>query len=485
MGASNGPGVPSTTSSSEDASDKDSNENSGRSKNDEGGPAAGDLTVLLSFGLPQTHLFVIAMDTLFLLSTMTAAAAPYQAAIQGYDNLSDIAKTLTHAAALVSQVLYLVFIASRFFVRYRRGWEMFDALRDIRRVYFDGWFRFDVLLALPLDWIFLGWAPQISFYCQLRMGLRYIRAFSLQASNNPLQPSRMWVGLCNQLTLIGVAHHIAAVVFGRMQSLDYVDAVYWAATTTSSVGYGDITPHSDSASQRGWAILIMVLGLVIVASVTGFVTSLFTAKDALQESIDAKKQMLGAMMEYYEIPWSVQTEVISMFPAVIDAGNQVAFKALIQDLPHFLVTEIEGYTRARALSTAIPLFEDCSSTVRLEVAQRLVHRFHQANEPIIVAGEEGFEMYFLVRGVADVIITRPDGDNLVVATLRSGSFFGEVALVSESVKRTASIVPVSPSEVLVLSKQNFEELGREYPEVRTVFETVIAEAQARVRASKK
>ncbi len=67
------------------------------------------------------------------------------------------------------------------------------------------------------------------------------------------------------------------------------------------------------------------------------------------------------------------------------------------------------------------------------------------HEIIINHGDDGKEMYFLSHGVVEVLT--PDGTQ--VAKLRSGSFFGEVALLKD-VTRNATIKAVTFSDVFVL-----------------------------------
>ena len=47
---------------------------------------------------------------------------------------------------------------------------------------------------------------------------------------------------------------------GRFQMGQYVAGVYWAFTTMTTVGYGDILPQNDI--ERAFAILIMFTGMI-------------------------------------------------------------------------------------------------------------------------------------------------------------------------------------------------------------------------------
>jgi hypothetical protein len=57
----------------------------------------------------------------------------------------------------------------------------------------------------------------------------------------------------------------------RMQDADtlevYIDAVFWATATMTSIGYGDIYPKTDI--ERAFSLLVMILGATTYASLFG------------------------------------------------------------------------------------------------------------------------------------------------------------------------------------------------------------------------
>ena len=62
------------------------------------------------------------------------------------------------------------------------------------------------------------------------------------------------------------------------------------------------------------------------------------------------------------------------------------------------------------------------------------------------------------------------------ADLGPGAFFGELALVSEDARRTATVTATSPMTLMVLTGSSFRSLARSQPKV---FETVQAEIARR------
>eukprot|EP00493_Phyllostaurus_siculus_P026298 UN26643 len=72
------------------------------------------------------------------------------------------------------------------------------------------------------------------------------------------------------------------------------------------------------------------------------------------------------------------------------------------------------------------------------------------------AGETGDEFYFIHEGTADVLMVKDDGEQKI-ASLRNADYFGEQALLTDSV-RSASIRATSDLQVLVLNRQQFQNL---------------------------
>jgi len=68
----------------------------------------------------------------------------------------------------------------------------------------------------------------------------------------------------------------------------YVSSVYWVIASFSSVGYGDITPKTES--EMIYALLIEMLGICVFGYMIGTIQTLFTSfkiKDQNQDLIDS------------------------------------------------------------------------------------------------------------------------------------------------------------------------------------------------------
>lgn len=107
----------------------------------------------------------------------------------------------------------------------------------------------------------------------------------------------------------------------------------------------------------------------------------------------------------------------------------------------------------------LPLFSELEPPVlaRLLAVQKLKEL--GAEQKLIEQGEEGREAYLLARGVVNVLRQDASGSTLLAA-LGPGAVFGEMALVSRA-PRGASVVAVEPVQVLVMARDDLEQLAQQ------------------------
>src|SRR6476620_9498779 len=88
---------------------------------------------------------------------------------------------------------------------------------------------------------------------------------------------------------------------------------------------------------------------------------------------------------------------------------------------------------------------------------------------LVREGASAQEFFLIEEGEAAVL---EDGER--IAMLGAGDFFGEIGLV-ETGRRTASVVATTPMDVLVMYRDEFEQMKKELP-------TVADRVQAAIRA---
>ncbi|KAF0192419.1 MAG: CRP/FNR family transcriptional regulator cyclic AMP receptor protein [Gammaproteobacteria bacterium] len=91
-------------------------------------------------------------------------------------------------------------------------------------------------------------------------------------------------------------------------------------------------------------------------------------------------------------------------------------------------------------------------------------RRYPAKSVIIYAGDKPDVLYFVIQGSVSVLI-EDDGNEIVLAYLNAGDFFGEMGLFDEDQQRTAWVRAKSQCEIAEISYAKFRHLAQEDPEI--------------------
>lgn len=114
------------------------------------------------------------------------------------------------------------------------------------------------------------------------------------------------------------------------------------------------------------------------------------------------------------------------------------------------------------------LFFDVPAITLEKLSSVMIEKTFQPREKIFSMGDQGDEIYFLRKG--DVKLTLPLADGLYhhLLTLSQGEFFGEVSFLDRGI-RSAEVVAVNEVILYVLSRNEFEKITTEYPEIEGMF----------------
>ncbi|KAI0405831.1 hypothetical protein F4802DRAFT_606597 [Xylaria palmicola] len=130
-----------------------------------------------------------------------------------------------------------------------------------------------------------------------------------------------------------------------------------------------------------------------------------------------------------------------------------------------------GLVNVRQTLKEFPLFSALPPDILHFLGMSAQPKTYSPFTDIIRQGTLGNDIFFVVRGEAEVIHERPEGQtekwgkrsSLIRPRLRQGQYFGEVASLGLSQKRTATVRSITVVECLMISGEALNELWRRCP----------------------
>jgi CRP-like cAMP-binding protein len=120
---------------------------------------------------------------------------------------------------------------------------------------------------------------------------------------------------------------------------------------------------------------------------------------------------------------------------------------------------------------ASPLFASLAAVEREEVFKHF-RLFEVPEETLIFeGGDSPGSLYLIKSGEVEIFIQNPRGERVVLGTLKSGDFFGEIGPLFNK-PRMASAKAIRPSELLELTKEDFEACLVQFPQIRSTLKDI-------------
>jgi hypothetical protein len=332
------------------------------------------------------------------------------------------------------------------------------------------WLPLDLVSSIPFDILAYTFGFQGVLVLRLFRLLRVVRMLKVVSLYNSMSmlPHGYKVGLIFCSVLI-VIHWIACgwMFINPMVEFDaytfYNKSLYWSITTLTTIGYGDITPTTNTG--RIFTMIIMILGVGTYGVVIGNVSRLIIKADRYKEAKKEKFNELGMFMKHYNIPTTLQRQVFSFYHHLLTERMSDKDNTIISELPHALQSELNIYMKIKLIKN-VHIFKDSSTPCLKMIAKNLQQSYYSPNEPIIQRGDVGEEMFIIAHGEVEVF-----AGEKVVASLKEGQFFGEIALL-EHTERTADVRSKSYCDLYTLHKDDFLKIVEKFPALHKKFKDI-------------
>ena len=250
----------------------------------------------------------------------------------------------------------------------------------------------------------------------------------------------------------------------------YIKALYWAMTTLTTVGYGDIV--AKIPSQMIYASCTQLVGVGVFGFILSNVASLLSRLDAARESHMDNLDQVETFMNSYRIPTLVKSKVRAYYHYVWKKHKGRLDTSLLEMLPGKLKSEL-NFSINQTVIERVSFLKTASRELLEDIMLALEHRVFVPDERIFRAGDPGDCLYMIHAGQVEVLTA--EGNH--IAHLSEGSVFGEIALISEG-SRTATIKANTYCDLYALPKKDFLHIVSAYPSFKADIEEIMRKRQA-------
>eukprot|EP00736_Rhodelphis_marinus_P009441 Rmarinus@m.25663 len=452
---------------------------------------------------PYSTLRKIADLTLCVLLLYCAIMIPFQVAFDEMISENETAWTIIFTCDLLVDFFFLLDVLLNFRTTYYRQGEVIDDPKLIAKHYLSGWFTLDFVTSLPVGLLVEIIDPADSSLAFLRFP-KLLRFMKLAKLIRLLKMARVGVIIERHLSIplgllrflrftffILVLAHIVGCMFyligdsslndGSSSSwirdygieysdmgTKYVASIYWAFTTLTTVGYGDIIPQTDS--ERVYALFAMVMGASIFGYIVGNLASLFTSSNKqIQQRKEQMKEVISFMKEKH-LPKDLQERIWQYFDYVHKAQGDFDEHKILCRLSPTLRREVALYL-FKDLIRRVPFFRTCDMDFVTAIVTRLMPLKFEDGDTICREGEIGKHIFIVKSGSVSLMKNlRECGipHDITVTSLYSGSIFGEVEVLLD-VKRYYSVLATTTVELFVIPRDALLLALDDFPDIHDQF----------------
>eukprot|EP00322_Chrysochromulina_rotalis_P013335 CAMPEP_0115831730 /NCGR_PEP_ID=MMETSP0287-20121206/2291_1 /TAXON_ID=412157 /ORGANISM="Chrysochromulina rotalis, Strain UIO044" /LENGTH=728 /DNA_ID=CAMNT_0003285089 /DNA_START=1 /DNA_END=2187 /DNA_ORIENTATION=- len=184
---------------------------------------------------------------------------------------------------------------------------------------------------------------------------------------------------------------------GKQVSYQYLVSIYWALTTLTTVGYGDIIPISSS--EVAYATVALLFSALVFSYIVGEIGSTISSFDRQASAVEEKMDALKEYVAWRGIPRDLSIRLRRYYEhyytkrPVFDEADILAGlnPTLNAEVVHFILRDNVGN---------LSLFRRLNPDFQLAVFEKLRPCSYKAGETIFQKGDISRDLLFLTKGIA-------------------------------------------------------------------------------------
>lgn len=423
---------------------------------------------------------------------------------------NDIPSDLTNGFEFLMNICFISDVLATFNTGFYIKGTLVMNRKDIIKDYIKFWFWMDVVASMPYNWfvgnIFGGDstssaynAPKVLRLMRIFRFLKVLRLLRLAKLKKILMKIEDYIA-SNTLANIFVFGKLLALVFFiahwtaclwffigdqgsdihpvtwityiNLQNSSifekYITSLYWAFTTMSTVGYGDITPFT--VTEKIFAMMTMIMASGVFAFTIGSIGALVSKANSVENAYREQAVAVNRYMKRKYLPNNLQFRVRRYLDYVWEnkKKNKMDERQVLILLSEPLRDEIYSHIHGVVIKFC-KIFEKFETNFISQLARTLINETFAPGDNIIEEGEMSDKMYFIMMGK---VIIYHGLTKSMIQELGEKQYFGEISFFTSN-PRCASVKCTDFVDVLSLTRLNFNCLVSKFPEASEIIEGLI------------
>lgn len=252
----------------------------------------------------------------------------------------------------------------------------------------------------------------------------------------------------------------------------YIASIYWAFTTMTTVGYGDIYPAMDS--ERAYATAIMVIGATVFGYIVGSVSALASNPNGSQARETEKLIAVTNYLDEKKVRHNLRSAVRKHIEYYMSRRSAFDEQKILSSMsPQLRVSAIlQGH---RDVIHKLALFKHQTSSFTAYIVRRMMP-FYSIAEHNIYSPEEGSDgIYFILSGTTESYAISESGDAVRGHLVEAGKFFGHDLFLGFTSEKLGARAVTDCSLYVLLENEMIRMVDRQ-PEMATQLQKALKRA---------
>ncbi|XP_060073878.1 potassium voltage-gated channel subfamily H member 2-like [Ylistrum balloti] len=401
---------------------------------------------------------------------------------------------------LIVDIMFIIDILINFRTTYvNKNDEVVSHPGKIAVHYFKGWFLIDVVAAIPFDLLLFGSeTDETATLIGLLKTARLLRLVRVVRKLDRYSEYGAAVLLLLMATFALIAHWLACIWYAignverphlpppKIGWLDqlaeqthqqyingtggptikskYVTALYFTFSSLTSVGFGNVSPNTNS--EKIFSILIMLIGSLMYASIFGNVSAIIQRLYSGTARYHTQMLRIKEFIRFHQIPNPLRQRLEEYFQHAWSYTNGIDMNMVLKSFPECLQADICLHLN-KTLINNCQAFKGASPGCLRALSMKFKTTHVPPGDTLQHRGDVLTGLYFISRGSIEIL-----KEDIVVAILGKDDVFGENICKHDTIgKSSCNVRALTYCDLHKIHRDDLMEILEMYPEFAEHFTT--------------